>query len=85
MRRGPALLLVAPLALLFACKKTSRCEDLLPEPNAGSYRGGGALGDERLLDVSMEANLNEVVLSYTSRDGSKIRAKYRVLKKTRKP
>ena len=67
------------------CKKTSRCEDLLPEPNTGSYRGGGSLGDERLLDVSLEANLDEVVLSYTSRDGSKIRAKYKILKKTKKP
>ena len=58
---------------------------MLPEPNAGSYRGGGSLGDERLLDLSLEANLKEVVLSYTSRDGSKIRAKYKVTKKTRRP
>jgi hypothetical protein len=85
MRRWQLCLLVAPLALAAACKKTSRCEDLLPEPNAGSYRGGGSLGEDRLLDVSLEANLKEVVLSYTSRDGSKIRAKYKVTKKTRKP
>ncbi|MEY4508962.1 MAG: hypothetical protein RLZZ450_1084 [Pseudomonadota bacterium] len=85
MRRWQLCLLVAPLALATGCKKTSRCEDLLPEPNAGSYRGGGSLGEDRLLDVSLEANLKEVVLSYTSRDGSKIRAKYKVTKKTRKP
>jgi hypothetical protein len=85
MSRWCLCLCAVPWLLASACKKTSRCEDLLPEPNAGSYRGGGSLGEERLLDVSLEADLKEVVLSYTTRDGSKIRAKYKVTKKTRKP
>jgi len=77
---------LAACGLLAAgCKRTTRCEDLLPEPNAGSYRGGGTLGADRILDLSLEANLKEVVLSYTTRDGSKIRATYRVTKKTKKP
>jgi len=77
--------LAASLLLASSCKPTTRCEDLLPEPNAGSYRGGGTLGDERILDLSVTANLKEVVLSYTTRDGSRIRATYKVTKKTRRP
>jgi hypothetical protein len=86
MRRCLVCCALAAWVLLGAgCKPTTRCEDLLPEPNSGNYRGGGTLGEDRLLDVSVAANLKEVVLSYTTRDGSKIRATYKVTKKTRKP
>jgi hypothetical protein len=77
---------LAASALLGAsCKPTTRCEDLLPEPNSGNYHGGGTLGEERILNLSVAANTREVVLSFTTRDGSKVRATYRVTKKTRRP
>jgi hypothetical protein len=60
-----------------------RCEDLTPEPLAGSYRGGGSLGPERLLDVTVEATEQRVQLTYTTLDGSKLRATYRVSKKSK--
>ncbi|MDB4975858.1 MAG: hypothetical protein JWN48_4199 [Myxococcaceae bacterium] len=75
--------------LLFAllsgagCGRT-RCEDLVAEPNAGSYRGGGSLGEDRMLDVSLKATAKQVTLSYTARDGSRIKAFYRVAKKSKK-
>jgi hypothetical protein len=75
-------MLTATLALLPSCRQT-RCEDLVAEPIVGSYRGGGSLGEQRLLKVSLDASEKEVVLSYTTRDGSRIHAKYRVLKKTK--
>ncbi|MDB4987849.1 MAG: hypothetical protein JWN04_3027 [Myxococcaceae bacterium] len=65
------------------CRAT-RCEDLQAEPNAGDYRGGGSLGEERLLDVSLKATSKQVVLTYTGRDGSRIHAIYRITKKSKK-
>jgi hypothetical protein len=77
--------LLVSLTLSTGCKKQSRCEDLLPEPNAGDYRGGGTLGEDRVFDVRLGANLKEVTLSFTTQDGSRINAKYKVVKKTKKP
>ena len=72
------------LALSFvACRKT-RCEDLEAAPIAGKYRGGGSLGEERMLNVALEATSKQVVLTYTAMDGSHIRAKYRVVKRSEK-
>lgn len=69
---------------LTGCRQT-RCEDLIAEPVAGSYRAGGSLGKERLLRVSLDASEQEVVLTFTTLDGSRIRAKYRVSKKSLVP
>lgn len=71
------------VVLLGGCRK-SRCEDLTPVPMAGVYTGGGSLGKERMLRVSLLASGNQVALSYTTMDGSQIRAIYRVLKKGKK-
>ena len=65
------------------CRK-SRCEDLRPVPIAGVYAGGGSLGEERLLRVSLLASGTQVALTYTTMDGSQIRAVYRALKKGKK-
>ncbi|HEY6881702.1 MAG TPA: hypothetical protein VI299_26930 [Polyangiales bacterium] len=73
-------LLIASLA---SCRQT-RCEDLEAVPIAGVYKGGGSLGEERLLRVAIDATGKKVVLTYAMMDGSKIRATYRVSKKTKK-
>jgi hypothetical protein len=66
-----------------ACQPT-RCEDLEAEPISGAYHGGGTLGEERMLDVSIKATPKQVVLSYRGKDGSHIRAFYRIAKKSKK-
>ena len=71
------------LVPLSGCRKT-RCEDLAAVPVAGVYTGGGSLGQERMLRVSLLASGDQVALSYTTMDGSQIRAIYRVLKKGKK-
>jgi hypothetical protein len=58
---------------------------LIAAPIAGSYRAGGSLGKERLHRVSLDASEQEVVLTFTTPDGSRIRAKYRVSKKSLVP
>ena len=78
---GAFILSVA--ALLGGCRK-SRCEDLTPVPIAGVYTGGGSLGKERMLRVSLLASGSEVALTYTTMDGSQIRAIYHALKKGKK-
>ena len=70
-------------ALASGCRK-SRCEDLTPVPIAGVYAGGGSLGEERMLRVSLLASGTQVALTYTTMDGSQIRAIYRAIKKGRK-
>lgn len=83
MTRAPWLaLLLAALSCLLGCPQT-RCEELTAVPMEGSYRGGGSLGEQRLLKVAIEAAENEVVLSYTAMDGSQIRARYRITKKSK--
>lgn len=77
------LMLALMLASLAACKRT-RCEDLQAVPIAGVYKGGGSLGEQRLLRVRLEASGKKVVLTYAMMDGSQIRATYRVSKKTKK-
>lgn len=77
-----ALALVAPL-YASGCRRTP-CEELVAAPIAGTYRGGGTLAEARLLKVALEASAQQVVLTYTTLDGSRIRAKYRVTKKTRR-
>ncbi len=82
--RALQLWLFALLALnTAACRKT-RCEDLQAAPIAGKYRGGGSLGEERLLNVALEATSKHVVLTYTAMDGSHIRAKYKVVERSEK-
>jgi len=73
------------LALSVGCRAKTRCEDLSPQAIAGKYRGGGSLGDDRMFDVSVEATDKQVTLTYTGKDGSRIRAFYRVAKKSTKP
>lgn len=75
---------VALVALACGCRKP-RCEDLEPAEVGGIYKGGGTLGEERLLRVSVNAAPKQVVLTYTAMDGSRIRALYRVTKKKRLP
>jgi len=77
------LLIVLALSAISGCRQT-RCDEYVPEPNAGDYRGGGSLGEERMLDVSLKASTKEVVLSYRAKDGSQIRAFYRVAKKIKR-
>lgn len=77
------VLLLLP-ALLPACRET-RCEELRPAPMAGEYRGGGSLGDERLLRVGLKATDDRVLVTWTMKDGSRIRATYSVKKKLKKP
>jgi hypothetical protein len=71
------------LALVCGCKRT-RCEDLQAMPVAGLYKGGGSLGEERLLRVAVDATSSKVVLTYAMMDGAKIRATYRIAKKSKK-
>jgi hypothetical protein len=78
---------VVTLLLLLAsagCKQ-SKCEDLEPVPVSGLYKGGGSLGEERLLRVGIDTTGKKVVLTYAMMDGSRIRATYRVAKKSKKP
>lgn len=75
-------LALAVLALVVGCRRTS-CEELTPVPNAGRYVGGGSLGSERLRGVAVEASATQVTLTFTSPDGARIKALYRVLKKRR--
>ena len=75
------ILALSAAGCLTGCRQT-RCEDLIAEPIAGSYRAGGSLGKERLLKVSLEASEQELVLNFTTSDGSRIRAKYRISKKS---
>jgi hypothetical protein len=76
------LLLAFAAACAPGCGRTP-CDELVPVPIVGSYRGSGTLGQEHLLKVSLEASEQQVVLSYTTRDGSRIRAQYRVLNKSK--
>jgi hypothetical protein len=80
-----AVIATCTLASAAGCRAKTRCEDLVREPIAGKYRGGGALGEERMFDVSLEATAQQVALTYTSADGSRIRALYRITKKSKKP
>jgi hypothetical protein len=57
---------------------------MVPEPVAGSYHGGGSLGEERMLRVTLASSTKQVELSYTNMDGSQIKATYRVSKKRKK-
>ena len=82
MRR--TLAATALLVLLVGCSKTP-CEQLEAAPIAGTYKGGGTLGSERMLRVGLKAEAQHVVLTYTSMDGARIRAKYRVAKRLKKP
>ncbi len=75
---------LALATLAFSGCRATRCDEFVAEPNAGDYRGGGSLGEDRMLDVSLKATSKQVVLTYTSRDGSRIRAFYRVAKKSKK-
>ena len=75
---------IALLALGCAGCRATRCDEFVAEPNPGDYRGGGSLGEDRMLDVSLKASSKQVVLTYTSRDGSRIRAFYRISKKSKK-
>jgi hypothetical protein len=68
------------LLALLGCGET-RCEDLTPEPLVGFYRAGLTLGKERMLRASIDVLEKEVHLNFTTPDGSRIRAKYRVTKK----
>jgi hypothetical protein len=77
-------LLVALAALTVGCRMP-RCEDLQPAPIEGKYRGGGTLGEERLLRVVVEASAKQVSFSYTTMDGSRVRAKYTITKKRKEP
>ncbi len=65
-----------------ACRQT-RCEDLEAVPVSGSYKGGGSLGEERLLRVALDTSGKKVVLTYAMMDGSRIRATYRIKKKSK--
>ena len=75
------VLVVLAMLACAGCRRT-RCEDLVAAPLAGKYRGGGSLGPDRLLNVALVASTKEVVLTYTALDGSRIRAKYRVTKRS---
>lgn len=75
--------LVAALLLSCAGCKRSRCEDIEAVPVAGVYKGGGSLGEERLLRVGVDTRGKKVVLTYAMMDGSRIRATYRVSKKSK--
>jgi hypothetical protein len=76
------LWLIAALLLSAGCKK-SRCEDIQAAPIAGVYKGGGSLGEDRLLRVAVDTRGEKVVLTYAMMDGSRIRATYRVSKKSK--
>lgn len=78
-----ALVAAAVLMLVGGCWRTP-CEELEAAPLAGTYKGGGTLGGERMLRVAVEATPKQVVLTYTAMDGSRIRAKYRVAKRLQK-
>ena len=78
-----ALRALALAVLLAGCRET-KCEDLEPVPVAGDYLGGGSLGPDRLLKVGLTAKGKDVELRFTARDGSKIRAKYKVTRKIKK-
>lgn len=77
-------LLLGLLTLLAACKQTD-CTKLERMAVAGTYKGGGSLGEERLLRVGLAASSQQVVLTWTMLDGSRIRATYRVAKQRREP
>lgn len=66
------------------CRRTN-CDELEPVAIEGSYRGGGELGEDAIGAVQLETMKNQVRLTYTARDGSRIRATYRVTKKQRLP
>jgi hypothetical protein len=78
------LALLCVLTATSGCRRTN-CEDLEPVAVEGSYRGGGQLGEEALGGVQLEAKKSQVHLTYTARDGSRIRATYQVKKKRRLP
>jgi hypothetical protein len=80
MKRVATLLLSWALGSTAACGPTP-CEELIVEPLVGSYRSGGTLGEQNLLKVSLQASSKQVVLSFTTKDGSRVRALYRVTKK----
>lgn len=74
------LLLLGALCLLAACNKTD-CTKLERVAIPGAYKGGGSLGEERLLRVGLDAKDDKVVLTWTMMDGSRIRASYRVARR----
>lgn len=80
-RVATASAFVCALLVLCAGCRATRCEDLVPEPIAGKYLGGGSLGEERLLRVSLEASPDQIVLNFSRGDGTRIRAKYRIKSK----
>jgi hypothetical protein len=79
-----ASVLLGLLTLLTGCRQTD-CDKLERAPIAGTYKGGGALGEERLLRVGLAASSQQVVLTWTMMDGSRIRATYRVAKQRNEP
>jgi len=83
MKRCCTMLLLSSAVLSTAACRQTRCEDLRAEPIEGAYRGGGSLGEERMRKVSFEATSQQVVLTYSAQDGSRIRALYRVLEKSK--
>jgi hypothetical protein len=82
--RGAVLSGLGLLTLLTACKQTD-CEQLERAPVAGTYKGGGSLGEDRLLRVGLTASSQQVELTWTMMDGSRIRATYRVAKQRKEP
>ncbi|HEX5655651.1 MAG TPA: hypothetical protein VFX59_00580 [Polyangiales bacterium] len=74
--------LLVLVALSAGCKQ-SRCEDIQAAPVAGLYKGGGSLGEDRLLRVAVDTSGKKVVLTYAMMDGSRIRATYRIGKKSK--
>jgi hypothetical protein len=76
-------LLILMFALTPGCTET-RCEELKRVTVNGVYQGGGSLGEERLLRVGVTASSDQVLLTWTMKDGSRIRASYRVAKKLKR-
>lgn len=69
------------IALGAGCRGTP-CEEFLAVANEGRYSGGGALGPNKLVAVSMQVSPKTVVVAFTSPDGARLRATYLVRKKT---
>lgn len=82
MKARALVCLLALMALGMGCR--TKCEDLVAESLPGSYRGGGSLGDERLLNVAVDADAKQVALTFTTKDGARVRALYRVDKKVKR-
>jgi len=79
-----AQLVAACIVSLALASCRTKCEDLVPESLPGSYRGGASLGDERLLNLALEVEAKRVMVTFTTKDGHRVRAHYRVDKKSRR-